>query len=197
MKLKHLHESREMLDKPQLEWLKKFVEVYEDLTTTSRADFSNFYVENGKICCTQNVLSFSNFHEGQDNIPPYIKFGKVLKITFEKGVILHSFKLFPEEAESITIREMFPLKGLSRQVKKCNSIHISYPFISGSLEFFKLKTPLEKVTRSKAIANTSLSKSKEFIDYMNFVRIVNKNLKEGDIFQFQDEMVEAGLESFL
>jgi hypothetical protein len=117
--------------------------------------------------------------------------------------VLTSFEVFPKITESILFcRDVeLPndsLKGLSSRVKFCNSITINNKARSGFLELFKIKGLSDKQS-FPIIANTENSNVfRDWSKLKKVVSIVNKHLKDpnGNVFDCQNEMVDAGLERF-
>jgi len=176
----------------QKSWLKKVV-----LT-----DLEELYLDSrGKICC-DNEIEFFNFHDKRHTIPDYIRFGKVDTVTFTPSVeISKPNYLFPEEVHEIMMRnsgaglgdfDIPPLAGLSKFTKKLDVLYLTSKFKSGALEFYKAKVKTLSVPVPKAG-----NRDDPRIKHLHDMRRMKKLFETLDVFDFQEQMIELGLERLL
>ena len=126
--------------------------------------------------------------------PPF-KFGSVGELKFSNSCVINSFEWFPRTALNITFKgtDVKSLSGIHKRLEDCRVLALSRRTISGFLDILKIKEPPMSISFFSSVV---YSKNKE---QDKCVGILRKYLKKEkiDIFECQDELIDAGLEDLI
>jgi DNA-binding ferritin-like protein len=205
MKLKNIqpstnHNSFESLPEEIQNWLKTYVETIRKFGTSSDGKLKvptfSFSTSGKTVTVNFDVdVILDNFDYLDGDYPDGLKLGKCKNMIYSSCSFLEAPSFIPEECKAIYFQsttDIESLKGISKKIKHCEHVSVNFSVKRGLAELMLIRG-LKRVKHPAVTA--SYANSKKYVkNMMTAVQMLNACLENHeDIFEFQEQMIEADL----